>query len=161
MSETTTIIEAARLNLLSAAVDIKRYGWKTGGATPDSNNDDAGPRCVWIAYTYAFDKVKDSFNPAYRAAIFDVGERYLINAANTYTLDRLFDINDSKSPEEGPQWAVETLRKAAETAKLELADVRLERKAMDTDSTSEMESGNTTNAVGPLKRLLKRLHLVK
>lgn len=152
----------AREVLLGAADDITLYGWKSGSAEiEDTDPFGTYPRCVWIALMRSAEaEALDAkeYDVSYdKSEIVWEAEQALIKAAGVETISDVFDINDIQSPEEGKQWAVDLLNRAAE---LITVPVQSER-PKDSVLTEPTESGNTSNAESRVKRFLRKLHLVK
>jgi len=136
-----------------AARNIERYGWKAEGADIDDNDPEGDyPRCVWIAGIRANEQL-DNPVPTYD------WECFLNESAGVDSIEELFRLNDSMSDEEGPQWAVKTLRRAAFLA-AGTVPVPSENPKVS-PLTVPTESGNTPSAESRVKQLLRKLRLVK
>lgn len=137
----TTLTDAQLLDLADmfeeAASDIEDYGWVARGAEGTNEHDSLGtfPRCLWRAFMLVHER---TLKPE-QVLIFH-GEDYLLKASNVHHLGQLFDLNDSKSEEEGPLWAIETLDKAANLVRADLVV-----KEAVTDSIPQTDTGNATN----------------
>ena len=160
-------MEITQSVLLLAAIDIENYGWKSDGAEILGNVDEADPygaypRCPWIAISRVIERLSDTVSSSGVISIPDIldeAEQVLLAASQVADISEFFVLNDSQSQENGKQWAIQILQKAATL--VSGVPVYSAQRVTDTGLTDLMESGNTTNVEGPARRFLRKLRLVK
>lgn len=98
----TTIQKEAAMLLDNAASYLIENGWTND---PYNYSDDSA--CIWQAVLRA--------DPEAERSVFDFAERAIIKFANVPDLDALFVLNDSKSENEGLEWATGVLYDARDS----------------------------------------------
>jgi len=145
--------------LLEAASDIEDYGWNPRGADHENEYDPFGTyaRCPWVAVIRVIERISAMHPGENTGTLLARAEDALVAVAHVKDIIALFDLNDSIPEEQGKQWAINLLKNAADfVSGVPVSDLVTEEMAIV--STKPMESGNTTNAVNPAKRLLNWWH---
>lgn len=163
-NEEITAKVTASLNLLNAAQDIEDYGWVPEGGGPNTV-DPYGtyPRCPWTGLMRAIerDRIASKEDYEHYRAVINIAEQALVAVTGAIELSDFFLINDHQDLDKGKEWALKALRDAAFHVMNGAPVPDSVTGETDTDSIQEPESGTTTSAENPVKRLLKRLRLVK